>query len=41
MYEKSNMQQSVLKKGEVEIRTKEEEVRMVDLQVRNINPFLQ
>ena len=33
LYEKSNMQQSVLKKGEAEIRLREEEIRMLDLQV--------
>ena len=33
LYEKSNMQQSVLKKGEVAIREREEEIRMLDLAV--------
>jgi len=36
LYEKSNMQQSVLKKGEVVIRDKEEEIRMIDLQVAEL-----
>jgi len=33
LYEKSNMQQAVLKKGEVAIREREEEIRMLDLAV--------
>ena len=33
LYEKSNMQQGVLKKGEVAIREREEEIRMLDLAV--------
>jgi len=36
LYEKSNMQQTVLKKGEVVIREKEEEIRMTDLQVAEL-----
>uniref|UniRef100_A0A7S4FAG5 Cilia- and flagella-associated protein 58 central coiled coil domain-containing protein n=1 Tax=Chrysotila carterae TaxID=13221 RepID=A0A7S4FAG5_CHRCT len=36
LYEKSNMQQAVLKKGEVAIREKEEEIRMMDLQVAEL-----
>ena len=33
LYEKSNMQQQVLKRGEVAIREREEEIRMLDLAV--------
>ena len=36
LYEKSNMQQAVLKKGEVAIRSREEEIRMLDLQVAEL-----
>ena len=36
LYEKSNMQQAVLKKGEVAIREREEEIRMLDLQVADL-----
>jgi len=36
LYEKSNMQQAVLKKGEVSIREREEEIRMLDLQVAEL-----
>jgi len=36
LYEKSNMQQAVLKKGEVSIRDREEEIRMLDLQVAEL-----
>ena len=36
LYEKSNMQQTVLKKGELAIREREEEVRMCDLQVAEL-----
>jgi predicted RNase H-like nuclease (RuvC/YqgF family) len=36
LYEKSNMQQSVLKKGEIAIREREEEIRMLDLQVAEL-----
>jgi len=33
LYEKSNMQQATLRKGEAEIRKREEETRALDLQV--------
>jgi len=36
LYEKSNMQQAVLKKGEVAIREREEEIRMMDLSVAEL-----
>ena len=36
LYEKCNMQQTVLKKGEVWIRDREEEIRMLDLQVAEL-----
>ena len=36
LYEKSNMQQQVLKKGEVSIREREEEIRMMDLAVAEL-----
>ena len=36
LYEKSNMQQTTLKKGEVAIRSREEEIRMLDLAVAEL-----
>ena len=36
LYEKCNMQQTVLKKGELEIAKREEEIRMLDLQVSEL-----
>lgn len=36
LYEKSNMQQTVLRKGELAIREREEEIRMLDLQVAEL-----
>lgn len=36
LYEKSNMQQAVLKKGELAIREREDEIRMLDLQVAEL-----
>ena len=36
LYEKCNMQQTVLKKGELEIAKREEEIRMLDLQVAEL-----
>ena len=36
LYEKCNMQQTVLKKGEIEIAKREEEIRMLDLQVAEL-----
>lgn len=36
LYEKSNLQQTVLKKGEVDIRKREEELRTLDLQVAEL-----
>ena len=36
LYEKANMQQTVLKKGELAIREREEEIRLLDLQVAEL-----
>ena len=36
LYEKANMQQTVLKKGELTIREREEEIRLLDLQVAEL-----
>jgi len=36
LYEKCNMQQTVLRKGELAIREREEEIRMLDLQVAEL-----
>ena len=37
LYEKCNMQQTVLRKGELAIREREEEIRMLDLQAMHIS----
>lgn len=36
LYERSNQQQDTLKKGELEFREKEEEIRMIKLQIENM-----
>ena len=36
LYEKCNMQQTVLKSGELEIARREEEIRLLDLQVSEL-----
>merc|ERR1711988_2020199 len=36
LYEKCNMQQTVLRKGELAIREREEEIRVLDLQVAEL-----
>ncbi len=34
LYEKSNIQENILKNGEQEIRQKEEEIRMINLELK-------